>query len=63
MKLLFAYLDPATGSLIVSAIVGGFAAIALFFKNYWFKIKSLIGLGGSDETSAAAPRTDEAFTE
>lgn len=35
----FAYLDPSTGSMVVSAIVGIFASIALAMKTYWYKIK------------------------
>ena len=34
-----AYLDPTTGSMVVSAIVGIFASIALAVKTYWYKIK------------------------
>jgi O-antigen/teichoic acid export membrane protein len=37
----FAYLDPSTGSMVVSAIVGIFASIALALKTYWYKIKGL----------------------
>ena len=37
----FAYLDPTTGSMVVSAIVGIFASIALALKTYWYKIKGL----------------------
>ena len=36
----FAYLDPSTGSMVVSAIVGIFASIALAVKTYWYKIKA-----------------------
>jgi O-antigen/teichoic acid export membrane protein len=36
-----AYLDPSTGSMVVSAIVGIFASIALAVKTYWYKIKNL----------------------
>ena len=36
-----AYLDPSTGSLILSAIVGLLATIALAVKTWWYKIKSL----------------------
>jgi hypothetical protein len=39
----FAYLDPATGTLIISAIVGFFAAVALLIKNFWYKIKGFFG--------------------
>jgi hypothetical protein len=35
----FAYLDPSTGSMVVSAIVGIFASIALALKTYWYRIK------------------------
>lgn len=37
----FAYLDPSTGSMILSAIVGMFATAALAVKTYWYKIKAL----------------------
>ena len=37
----WAYLDPSTGSMILSAIVGLFATAALAVKTYWYKLKSL----------------------
>lgn len=37
----WAYLDPSTGSMILSAIVGMFATAALAFKTYWYKLKGL----------------------
>lgn len=36
-----AYLDPSTGSMIVTALVGLFASIALAVKTYWYRLKSL----------------------
>ena len=42
----FAYLDPSTGSMVVSAIVGIFASIALAVKTYWYKIKGFFKRGG-----------------
>lgn len=36
-----AYLDPSTGSMILSAIIGIFATIALAVKTWWYKLKSL----------------------
>jgi hypothetical protein len=36
-----AYLDPSTGSLILSAIVGLLATIGLAVKTWWYRIKSL----------------------
>ena len=35
-----AYLDPGTGSLILSAIVGLVATIGLAVKTGWYRIKS-----------------------
>lgn len=37
----WAYLDPSTGSMILSAIVGMFATAALAIKTYWYKLKGL----------------------
>lgn len=36
-----AYLDPSTGSMIVSAIVGIFATLSLAIKTYWYRLKAL----------------------
>lgn len=49
----FAYLDPSTGSMVVSAIVGIFASIALAVKTYWYKIKGFFKRGGGQDS---APR-------
>lgn len=35
-----AYIDPATGSIILSAIIGAFAATLFYIKNYFSKIKN-----------------------
>lgn len=37
----FAYLDPGSGSAIVSAIIGAFVAAGLVVKTYWYKLKSV----------------------
>jgi hypothetical protein len=37
-----AYLDPGTGSMIMSAIIGLFATAALAIKTYWYRLKRLI---------------------
>lgn len=34
-----AYLDPTTGSMLISAIVGVFASLALAIKTYWYRLK------------------------
>ena len=48
----FAYLDPTTGSMVVSAIVGIFASIALAVKTYWYKIKGFFKRGRKQETTS-----------
>jgi len=37
----FAYLDPGSGSAIISAIIGAFVAAGLVVKTYWYKFRSL----------------------
>jgi hypothetical protein len=37
----YAYVDPGTGSIIISAIVGFFAGIGFFIKKYYYKIKNI----------------------
>lgn len=38
----FAYLDPGTGSMIISAIVGIFASLVLAIKTYWYRLKGIL---------------------
>ncbi|MEM8775052.1 MAG: hypothetical protein AAGF53_08460 [Pseudomonadota bacterium] len=43
----FAYVDPGSGSVIVTTILGFFAAIAYTFRKYFYKLKRAI-FGGKD---------------
>lgn len=36
-----AYIDPGSGSAIMSAIIGLFVAVGLAIKTYWYKLKSI----------------------
>ena len=36
-----AYLDPSTGSMILSAIVGLIATLSLALKTYWYRLRGL----------------------
>ncbi len=38
----YAYLDPSTGSMIISALVGIVAAIALALKIFWYRMVGLL---------------------
>lgn len=35
MHVLFSYIDPGTGSLVLQAIIGGVAAAGVFLRFYW----------------------------
>ena len=56
---IFAYLDPATGTLIISAIVGALAAIGLVFKNSWYRIKRLFTGKSKDDSKSVELPVDE----
>jgi hypothetical protein len=56
---IFAYLDPATGTLIISAIVGALAAIGLVFKNSWYKIKRIFTGKSKDDANSVDLPVDE----
>jgi hypothetical protein len=51
----FAYLDPSTGSMILSAVVGILATLGLAIKTYWYKLKSFFS--GKQEDSSVEPVT------
>jgi hypothetical protein len=64
----WAYLDPGTGSMIISAIVGLFATVGLALKTYWYKIKAFMrkdsaDLPTGDEAPGAAPVDSESSTD
>ena len=37
----FAYIDPGSGSALVSLVIGFFVALGLLVKTYWYKLESL----------------------
>lgn len=40
-----AYIDPSSGSAIISAIIGFFVAISMTIKTYWYKIRAFFKIG------------------
>jgi len=54
----FAYIDPGSGSAIMSAIIGFFLAVSIAIKTYWYKLRSLLGFGNAntDDDSQTAQR-------
>ncbi len=53
----FAYLDPSTGSMILSAILGILATVGLALKTYWYKLKALLR-GKSPQPPVEVPTDD-----
>jgi hypothetical protein len=56
----YAYLDPGTGSMLVSAVIGVAAAVALAVKMFWYRLVGWVRgkkrgshPGGVDGTPAA----------
>ena len=43
-----AYLDPGTGSMLISALIGLFAAVALALKMFWYRLVGLFRGKGRD---------------
>ena len=44
----YAYLDPGTGSMLLSAVFGVAAAVALAVKMFWYRIVGLFRGKGRD---------------
>ena len=56
-ELALAYIDPGSGSAIMSAIIGFVVALGLALKTYAYKIKAFFGGGKSQETEQ--PSSDD----
>ncbi len=54
-----AYLDPGTGSMVLQALLGGAAGVAIAGKLYWRRFLVMIGMR-SEESPAeqGKPRSD-----
>ena len=47
----FAYIDPGSGSAIMSVIIGFFVAIGVLIKTFWYKIKIFFGSTKAKKTN------------
>lgn len=45
----FAYIDPGSGSAIISIIIGFFVSIGIIIKTFWYKIKGLLGVSKTEK--------------
>ena len=57
--MIFGYLDPGSGSVILQAIVGGFAAIAVTGKLWWRRVTGIFKRNRDEETPAPTKPTEE----
>lgn len=46
----FAYLDPATGSMIIQGIIGAIAGLLVAVRLYWGKLTSLFSRNKTSNT-------------
>ena len=60
MQTLLAYLDAGSGSIIISAIAGGFAAAAVAIKMYWSRFLQFLRIRKKDDDVAAEPTAVQA---
>jgi hypothetical protein len=52
---MLAYLDPGAGSLILQALAGGLAGVAVMGKLYWARVKRVLRLGRHDAATDENP--------
>ena len=50
-----AYLDPSTGSMIISALVGVIASLGLVLKSSWYRVRALFGRGDRRSSDPMPP--------
>ena len=57
----FSYIDPGSGSAIVSLIIGAFVATGIVVKTYWYKLKALFRrkTGVSGKPTPKAKQSEE----
>jgi hypothetical protein len=54
----YAYLDPGTGSMLLSAVIGVAAAVALAVKMFWYRLVGLFR-GPRPRTMEDSPPADK----
>ncbi len=63
MRVVIAYLDPGTGSLVVQVVLGGVAGAVVFFKVMGRRVmrrgRSLEPSPGPDVAVASEPKADD----
>jgi len=58
MELIFAYIDPGSGSLMIQALIAGMVALPVFFRHQIRRV--LRTVRGQDEPNTEATGQDDA---
>jgi len=58
MDLLFAYIDPGSGSLVIQALIAGLVALPIFFRHQISRAIRVIRGGSAIEQEAATTPDD-----
>jgi hypothetical protein len=59
-SVILAYLDPGSGSALVSAIIAAVAALGVTLKLYWHRLLRILGLKrGTGPRDSPAPEPEE----
>jgi hypothetical protein len=59
MELVFAYIDPGSGSLLIQAVIAGLVAVPIFFRHQIRRaVRALRGPGAPDSRTSSG--TDDA---
>jgi hypothetical protein len=56
MELVFAYIDPGSGSLLIQAVIAGLVAVPIFFRHQIRRaVRAVRGAGAPDPRSSTGP--------
>ena len=58
MDLLFGYIDPGSGSLIIQALIAGLVAVPIFFRQQIARTIRVLR-GGNELSSESTPTQDD----
>lgn len=47
--MVYAYLDPGSGSMLLQLLLGGVAGVVVVFKLYWERLKSFLNRRDTNE--------------
>jgi hypothetical protein len=58
MELIFAYLDPGSGSLIIQAVIAGLVALPIFFRHQIARAVRVFRGGSQPAAAPITPKDD-----